>query len=165
MTSNTGTSARPRMAHAPSSNMKVSPFGQAIMAILIGVALLALLVALLPGVYSRVYDERIFPGVAVGGVDVSGMSTQQAAALLAQRLDYPQRGKIVFQEGTNLWTAKPADLGLVLDTQTTALAAYNLGRTGSLSVRLADQWRAQGESLESMLQTLREVREEYASKG
>ena len=31
--------------------------------------------------------------------------------------------------------------------------------------RLAEQWRAQGESLESMLQTLREVREEYASKG
>jgi bifunctional DNA-binding transcriptional regulator/antitoxin component of YhaV-PrlF toxin-antitoxin module len=31
--------------------------------------------------------------------------------------------------------------------------------------RLAEQWRTQGESLESMLQTLREVREEYASKG
>ncbi len=31
--------------------------------------------------------------------------------------------------------------------------------------RLAEQWRAQGESLESMLQTLREVREEYDSKG
>jgi vancomycin resistance protein YoaR len=94
------------------------------------------------------YAERIFPGVAVGGVDVSGMSTQQAAALLAQRLDYPQRGKIVFQEGTNLWTAKPADLGLSLDFQTTALAAYNLGRTGSLAVRLADQWRAWSSGIE-----------------
>jgi bifunctional DNA-binding transcriptional regulator/antitoxin component of YhaV-PrlF toxin-antitoxin module len=31
--------------------------------------------------------------------------------------------------------------------------------------QLAEQWRAQGESLESMLQTLREVREVYASKG
>ncbi len=31
--------------------------------------------------------------------------------------------------------------------------------------RLAEQWRAQGESLESMLQTLREVREEHGSKG
>jgi hypothetical protein len=30
--------------------------------------------------------------------------------------------------------------------------------------RLAEQWRGQGESLESILQTLREVREEYASK-
>ena len=112
------------------------------MALVLGLALLTLLVALLPGFYSRMYDRRIFPGVAVGGVDVSGMSTQQAATLLTQRLDYPQRGKIAFQEGTNLWTAKPADLGLFLDAQTTALAAYNLGRTGSLTVRLADQWRA-----------------------
>ena len=112
------------------------------MALILGVALLAVMVALLPGFYSRRYAGRIFPGVAVGGVDVSGMSTQQAATLLIQRLDYPQRGKIAFQEGTYLWTAKPADLGLSLDAQTTALAAFNLGRTGSLSVRLADQWRA-----------------------
>jgi vancomycin resistance protein YoaR len=130
------------MAHVPSSNIKVNPFGQAVMALLIGATLLALLVAILPGVYSFIYDGRIFPGVAVGGVDISGMSTQQAADLLAQRLDYPQRGKIVFQEGTNLWTAKPVDLGLTLNTQTTALAAYNLGRTGSLAARLSDQWRA-----------------------
>lgn len=31
--------------------------------------------------------------------------------------------------------------------------------------RLAEHWRAKGESLESMLQTLREVREEYAGKS
>jgi vancomycin resistance protein YoaR len=137
-----GTRVRPRMAHSPSSALIVSPFSQALLALLIGVAVLTLLVALLPGFYSRMYAGRIFQGVSVGGVDVSGMSTQQAVALLNQRLDYPQRGKIVFQEGTHLWTAKPADLGLSLDSQTTALAAYNLGRTGSLVVRLADQWRA-----------------------
>jgi vancomycin resistance protein YoaR len=130
------------MTHTPSSTLKASPLSQALVALMIGAALLALLVALLPGIYSRLYADRIFPGVAVGGVDISGMSTQQAAVLLTQRLDYPQRGKIVFQEGMNLWTAKPADLGLSLDSQTTALAAYNLGRTGSLAVRLSDQWRA-----------------------
>ena len=41
-----------------------------------------------------------------------------------------------------MWTATPAELGLTLDTQTTALAAYNLGRTGSLTARMSDQWRA-----------------------
>jgi vancomycin resistance protein YoaR len=142
MIPDSSTHVRPRMAHAPSSTLKVSPFSQAFLALLFGAALLALLVALLPGVYSQMYAERIFPGVAVGGVDVSGLSIKQAAVLLAQRLDYPQRGKIVFQEDTNLWTAKPADLGLFLDSQTTALAAYNLGRTGSLAARLTDQWRA-----------------------
>jgi hypothetical protein len=122
MTSNTGAQAHPRIVRSPASAHKASPIGQAIMALFIGFGLLVLLIALLPGMYARMYDGRIFPGVAVGGVNLSGMNTEQAAALLAERLDYPQRGKIVFQEGTNLWTAKPAELGLTMDTQTTALA-------------------------------------------
>jgi vancomycin resistance protein YoaR len=130
------------MAHPPSSPTKTRPLGQAFLALVIGLALLVVLVGLLPGIYGYVYEGRIYPGVAVGGIDLSGMTTQQAAVLLAQRLDYLQRGKIVFQEGTNLWTAKPADLGLFLDAQTTTLAAYNLGRAGSRSERLADIWRA-----------------------
>ncbi len=134
--------ARPRMAHAPSTPIKISPLVQALTALMLGALLFVVLLALLPGIYSSMNNGRIFPGIAVGGVELSGMSTQQAATLLAQRLDYPQRGKIVFQEGTNLWTATPAELGLSLDAQTTALAAYNLGRTGSLIARLSDQWRA-----------------------
>lgn len=87
-------------------------------------------------------DGRIFQGVAVGGVDLSGMTPQEAAVVLAADLDYPKRGQIVFQEGTNLWTAKPSEVGLTLDAQTTALAAYNLGRTGSLTRRMLDQWQS-----------------------
>jgi vancomycin resistance protein YoaR len=131
-----------RMVHSPSKPTLFRPLGQAVIALLIGSALFAVLLALLPGIYARFYDGRIFPGVKVGGVDVSGLSTKQVADLLAKRLDYPTRGKIVLQEGSNLWTAKPAELGLFLDAQTTALAAYNWGRTGSFSSRLADQWRA-----------------------
>ena len=138
----TNTSPRSNMVHKPSSPARARPLGQALVALVIGLAILVMLVGLLPGAYSYIYEGRIFPGVAVGGVDLSGMSTEQAATLLTQRMDYPQRGKIVFQEGTNLWTTRPADLGLFLDAQTTALAAYNLGRTGSPSERLADRWRA-----------------------
>ncbi len=130
------------MAHKPLTPAKALPIGQAMLALLIGSALLVGLIALLPGVYARVYEGRIFPGVQVGGVDVSGMSPAQAAALLTQRLDYPQRGRIVFQQGTQLWTAKPAELGLALDAKTTALAAYNVGRIGSLATQVADRWQA-----------------------
>jgi vancomycin resistance protein YoaR len=130
------------MAHPPSSTPITRPIGQAFMALLLGLVLLVVLIILLPGAYSHMYAGRIFPGVTVGGVDVSGMSPEQAAALLTQRLDYPQRGKIAFQEGTTMWTVKPADLGLFLDAQTTSLAAYNFGRTSSLTARLAEQWRA-----------------------
>ena len=37
-------------------------------------------------------------------------------------------------------------------------------RVDTLADRLADDWVKSGETLESMLQTLREVREEYATK-
>jgi len=130
------------MAHKPSSPVRVSPWGQALLALVLGMALLVVLVGMIPGVYGYVYDGRIYPGVTVGGIDLSGISTQQASSLLAQRLDYPQRGKIAFQEGTNLWTASPAELGLFLDAETTAMAAYNLGRTGNLPKQLVDRWQA-----------------------
>jgi vancomycin resistance protein YoaR len=129
------------MAHRSSNPVTTRPLGQAILSLAIGLGLLVALVGLLPGVYGYVYDGRIFPGVTVLGVDLSGMTTEQAAALLTQQLDYPQRGKIVFQEGINLWTTTPADLGMFLDAQTTALVAYNLGRAGSLSERLVNQWQ------------------------
>ena len=130
------------MVHKPANPVRVNPIGQAFSALLIGGALLVALVAMIPGVYSYVYDGRIYPGVAVGGVDLSGKTTEQAAALLSQRLDYPTRGKIAFQEGSNLWTVSPAELGLFLDAKTTALAAYNLGRTGGMLQRQGERWNA-----------------------
>jgi vancomycin resistance protein YoaR len=130
------------MTHAPARPTSTKPLGQAMLALVIGLALLTMLVGLLPAAYGYFYQGHIYPGVSVGGVDLSGMTSQQAATLLSQKLDYPQRGKIVFQEGTNIWSASPAELGVVLDAQTSALVAYNLGRTGTFSERLADYWRA-----------------------
>jgi vancomycin resistance protein YoaR len=130
------------MTHPLPRAVKVNPLIQAILALGIGLALLLVLASLVPGIYGYFYDGRIFPGVSVGGVDLSGLSTQQAAVLLSGRLDYPTRGKIAFQEGTSMWTVSPSDLGLFLDAETTALAAYNLGRAGSSSARLSDRWNA-----------------------
>ena len=136
------TTSRSSMAHPLTTPHKTNPLGQAFLALTLGLALLVVLVGLIPGVYGYAYHGHIYPGVAVAGIDISGLTTQQASALLTQRLDYPQRGKIVFQEGANMWTAKPSDLGLSLDAQTTALAAYNLGRAGGRTERLADRWQA-----------------------
>ncbi len=136
------TTSHTSMAHPLPRPVKVSPWVQALLALATGFALLAALVISLPGVYSYIYDGRIFPGVSVGGIDLSGITTLQASALLKQRLDYPQRGKIVFQEGTSLWAVRPADLGLFVDAETAAVAAYNLGRAGGQTRRLADRWKA-----------------------
>jgi vancomycin resistance protein YoaR len=95
--------------------------------------------------YQLVYAGRIFPGVSVAGLDLSGLSPNDAALKLSQTLSYPITGKILFREGEKLWVAAPAELGMVFDPSASALAAYRLGRGGGLFGALAGQIRARGE--------------------
>jgi vancomycin resistance protein YoaR len=88
------------------------------------------------------YAGQIFPGVSVAGVDLSGLKPDEAASLLASRLDYPQRGRILFKDGEKYWLATPAELGFFLDPQATARTAYQQGRSGSLARRAFSQFNA-----------------------
>ncbi|MEW5871253.1 MAG: VanW family protein [Chloroflexota bacterium] len=85
------------------------------------------------------YSGRIYPGVSVAGVNLGGMKPEEAEVQLAQTLNYPQVGKIVFEDGEKVWVTKPVELGLVLDVQTSAEAAYALGRSGGPFTRLGEQ--------------------------
>jgi vancomycin resistance protein YoaR len=92
--------------------------------------------------YQLLYAGRIFPGVSVAGVDLSGMSPQDAALKLSQTLSYPISGKVLFRDGNKVWVAAPAQLGMVLDPTSSAEAAYRLGRSGGLFSALQGQIRA-----------------------
>ncbi len=97
------------------------------------------LVALLAG-YEIAYSGHVYPGISVGGVDLSGMTRQEASALLSQRLDFSQHGRIVLRDGEHLWQASPAQLGFFVDPETSALHAYQIGRQGNVFLRLYDQF-------------------------
>src|SRR6266508_686848 len=92
--------------------------------------------------YQLIYSGRIFPGVSVAGVDVSGLSPNNAALKLSQALSYPFTGKILFRNGDQTWVASPEELGMVFDPSASALSAYHLGRKGGLFGALAGQIRA-----------------------
>jgi vancomycin resistance protein YoaR len=102
---------------------------------------LVLLVALAIG-YSVYFAGRIYQGVSVAGVDLSGLPPEDAAALLSQRLTFPETGRIVFQEGDRVWDARPAEVGLFLDPETSAAAAYNYGRQSDPLSRWLSQFAA-----------------------
>ena len=91
-----------------------------------------------------VYAGRIFPGVSVAGVDLSGLSPSEAALKLNQTLSYPNTGKILFRDGEQVWVASPVELGMVFDPTASANAAYNLGRKGGLFSALSGQVSARG---------------------
>jgi vancomycin resistance protein YoaR len=80
--------------------------------------------------------------VGVAGLDLSGKSEAEANQLIAGRISFPEQGKVVFQEGSQVWIAHPVELGLFLDANASALAAYQVGRQGNIFARLGDQFEA-----------------------
>jgi len=89
--------------------------------------------------YQLVYAGRIFPGVSVAGVDLSGMSPADAAVTLNQRLTFPYSGQILLRDGERIWATSPAELGMVFDASASAQSAYKLGRSGGLLGGFSDQ--------------------------
>jgi len=97
--------------------------------------------------YQLLYAGRIFPGVSVAGVDVSGLTPSDAAVKLNGALSYPISGKVLFRDGEKAWVASPAELGMVFDPSSSAVTAYDVGRSGGLFGALAGQIRARGDGI------------------
>jgi vancomycin resistance protein YoaR len=112
-----------------------APLTQALAALSIGFSLFGVFLLCAPVVFGMIYRERIYPGVSVGGVDLSGMKPAEAQAKLSQTLDYPLRGRIVFQHEGQVWVNSPRQLGLLMDVRASVQAAYALGRSGDLLQR------------------------------
>lgn len=123
---------------------KAPVFPQIIAALISGVVLFFIVIVAGTLGYQLLYAGRIFPGVSVAGVDLSGLSPSDAAVKLSQTLSYPISGKILFRDGEKAWVASPAELGMVFDPSSSAATAYSLGRSGGLFGALSGQIRAGG---------------------
>ena len=119
-------------------------FPQIIAAFVSGVVLFFGLIITWTLGYQLLYAGRIFPGVSVAGVDLSGLKPADAALKLNQTLSYPITGKILFKDGEKAWVATPAELGMVFDPSSSAMTAYSLGRSDGLFGALSSQIRAGG---------------------
>ena len=98
--------------------------------------------------FQLLYAGRIFPGVSVAGVDLSGLSPMDASVKLSQTLSYPYTGKIVLRDGGRIWVVSPAQMGMTFDASSSAQAAYRLGRSGGLFASLDGQLRARSSGAE-----------------
>ncbi len=94
--------------------------------------------------YQLAYAGKIFPGISVAGVELSGLSPNDAAIKLSQTLSFPINGKILFRNADKVWVASPAELGMVFDPTASANAAYQYGRSGNPFAALAAQTSASG---------------------
>ncbi len=112
------------------------PGGKRPLGVLLGlIAVLAVLGAGL-AYYSSTYNGRIYRGVSVMGVDVSGRTPAEAeTALLAHAARYAD-SPLMLRQADLSWEVTPRELGLALDVQPLVRQAYSEGRDGSL----LEQW-------------------------
>ncbi|MGA2489709.1 MAG: VanW family protein [Anaerolineales bacterium] len=89
--------------------------------------------------YQLLFEDRVFPGISMAGVDLSSLTPEQASSTLSQHIAYPTSGRIVFRDGEHIWVATPAELGMVFDAGTSVQRAYGLGRQGGLLDNMATQ--------------------------
>lgn len=109
---------------------------QGLIALTGGIGLLIMLFLLGSILLSVLYNGRIYPNVRVAGVDLSGMTLEEAKQALQQNLRYPQTGKIILQDGERIWVFHPSEVGFSLDAQKSAVSAYLVGREGAVWTRL-----------------------------
>jgi vancomycin resistance protein YoaR len=101
-----------------------------------------ILTAVSASVYDSTNSGRIFPGVSVYGLNLSGLSAAEAAYRLNDGFYYPRDGRITFTYEDKSWIATPADLGLGLDLLATINDAYAVGRTEDSLANLEKQMLA-----------------------
>ncbi len=110
---------------------------------------LALAIWLPIGLFQVFYRDRIYPGVEVWGIPLEGMTPEEAEAVLVAALNFPHRAPVIFTDGERRWELPPERVGLRLDADATAMAAFRIGRHGPPWDRLLEQARAwwEGEQL------------------
>jgi vancomycin resistance protein YoaR len=103
---------------------------------------LALATAASASVYESANNGRIYPGVTIYGMSLSGLSAADAARQMNAGFNYPRDGRIKFTYGDKSWMATPGDLGLGLDLLATINNAYSVGRSKDVLGNAGDQLSA-----------------------
>ncbi|MEX2162355.1 MAG: VanW family protein [Anaerolineales bacterium] len=117
------------MAQPPLELAKPSILAKSGVMLAAAVGLAALAALVFSTIFSLAYLGRILPGVRMAGLDLGGMRRTEAVALLARQFSFPTTGHVTLRYGERVWTFTPAELGLRLDAEASAGAAYGFGRS------------------------------------
>jgi len=89
--------------------------------------------------YSYYYRSKIYPNVYSLGINLGGMTPEQARqALNAKAMEYV-RTPLVLTQGEHTWKITPAELGLQPNVDPAVQQAYNYGRNGNIFHQFAER--------------------------
>lgn len=113
-----------------------------LLAISIGFVLAAMIFFSLVLAFEIKHCDQVYTGVSMAGVDLSGMTLEEAESALSGKLNYQANGKILLVDGTRSWLASPAELGFYLDLEGSARQVFRVGREQGIPINLARQFQA-----------------------
>jgi lipoprotein-anchoring transpeptidase ErfK/SrfK len=86
--------------------------------------------------YDRSTADRILPGISVAGVDVGGMTRDEATRLVEEQADLRLTGGLAVRAAGTTWTVTPAALGMTADVEGAVDRAFAVADELSLVTRL-----------------------------
>lgn len=114
----------------------------------LGLFLTALILAAVVGKFERDYADKIYPGVSVAGVDLSGLTLGQAVVNLNANLTYARFGQLHFNNGQSEWVYTPEALGFSYNPVDAANDAFAIGREKGTLVNFGEQLKAMNKGVD-----------------
>jgi len=115
--------------------------GRILLAFVVGLLLVALVSVGSVLAYEQSYSGKIAAGVTVGGVQVAGMTRDEAAAALSSAYASVGTGTLTVDTVNGPTTLTYADLGRRLDVDSMLDEAFAIGRTGDPLRRVVEEAR------------------------
>jgi vancomycin resistance protein YoaR len=104
--------------------------------IIAGTAAVLLLFAVGLLAFRLAFDDRIYPAVVVGDVNVGGLTVEQAQERLASRAHELESSSITFTYKGQTWSPTLSEIGATIETDTSLAIAQQLGREDDAVSRL-----------------------------
>lgn len=87
-------------------------------------------------------QERIVPGVSAAGVELGGMTYDEAIEALNNQYTYANEAIFTFRDGDRIWQMSAEDLGVTFDVNETIARAYLVGHTHDSIRNVSEQANA-----------------------
>jgi len=134
------------MQAVPSQPTSLAPdnlgrnLGYFLVAPITALVIFTLVIAFTVANYQSRHSGRVYTGVSVMGVDLGGMTLDEAQVALADAFPYTREASIVLTVpgSSEEWAKTPTELGMVLDAEGTAQAAFDVGRAGGPFKQMRD---------------------------
>jgi len=110
-----------------------------------GSVLVVLILGIFYGAFVTRFEDRVFPGVSIMGVPLSGLTISEAQSVLAEELQFGNTGVITLRDGDNIWQMTKEQLGVSVDLDATIAQAFAIGHDGDVfsnALNQASAWFA-----------------------